>query len=528
MVVSMNTTTPFIGCLHPQKIVNPYTHEMVCVPCGKCDACRCRAHSRYALQCRLEAQSSFKVVFITLTYANSLIPRLGISCDGFESNYGMNEYLFCDKESGEYFAKLPAHKTDIELIRKKVNLFGDVGYLDKRSLQLFMKRLRKQLYKYSDEKIRYFACGEYGPVHFRPHFHILLFLESATYLQDSGETLSSFPKWTWSKAHKCYPTDKLSILEYCVRSCWKYGCVDADIAKGDCAAYVAGYVNGFSTLPQVLQLPKIRPFALHSAFLGCKLCKTEREKVYASTPACFVRKSLSFGEFSQEYDVWRSYYSIFYPRCQGYAFKSSRERLYSYRIYSQIRDYYPALASGEQSLMSVCIDLACMVDYYCTGDSRNVFDKDTPIDFVYLIGFLAKDLGVKPRPFSPNDPDCMASLITRIYSRVLLSRHFLNFVCNGNYNQSVSALYLSKIEDFYNYLEQNKLTRFYESQQDYFLKDYANTDDWVYFYDNVYYDVEEMKSHPAWSEFLIQIQRKKDKLTKHKRLNDLNNIFSNI
>lgn len=47
------------------------------------------------------------------------------------------------------------------------------GYmdLDKTDVQKFMKRLRKLSY----EKIKYYACGEYGGKTNRPHYHIILF-----------------------------------------------------------------------------------------------------------------------------------------------------------------------------------------------------------------------------------------------------------------------------------------------------------------------------------------------------------------
>lgn len=44
--------------------------------------------------------------------------------------------------------------------------------LSKRELQLFWKRLRKDL---APRKIKYFACGEYGDQYGRPHYHAIVF-----------------------------------------------------------------------------------------------------------------------------------------------------------------------------------------------------------------------------------------------------------------------------------------------------------------------------------------------------------------
>jgi hypothetical protein len=47
------------------------------------------------------------------------------------------------------------------------------GYmtLDKRDIQTFMKRLRKE----SERKLKYYVCGEYGGKRNRPHYHLILF-----------------------------------------------------------------------------------------------------------------------------------------------------------------------------------------------------------------------------------------------------------------------------------------------------------------------------------------------------------------
>lgn len=48
--------------------------------------------------------------------------------------------------------------------------------IDKRDLQLYFKRVRKELGK---RKIKYYACGEYGEKKNRPHYHAIIFGVSA-------------------------------------------------------------------------------------------------------------------------------------------------------------------------------------------------------------------------------------------------------------------------------------------------------------------------------------------------------------
>lgn len=82
----------------------------------------------------------------------------------------------CDWEnkkatSGAYIT-LTYESNHIPLI---VNGDGEiVQSLYKRDFQLFMKRLRKEQSKVSDQKLRFFACGEYGEKSKRPHYHALI------------------------------------------------------------------------------------------------------------------------------------------------------------------------------------------------------------------------------------------------------------------------------------------------------------------------------------------------------------------
>lgn len=215
---------PFCKCLHPKRITNPYTHESMVVPCGHCEACTLAKNSRYAFQCDLESYVSRHTLFITLTYANRFIPRATI-VDSLERPFG-NDLV--DKETGEILGAADLSSTDIDRLLNKFYLFGDVPYLRKTDLQLFFKRFRYYVSKKLPcEKVRYFAVGEYGPVHFRPHYHILLFLQS---------------------------DEALSVCSEALSQAWFFGRIDCQVSKGKCSSYVASYVNSSCTIPKVFKI----------------------------------------------------------------------------------------------------------------------------------------------------------------------------------------------------------------------------------------------------------------------------------
>lgn len=91
------------------------------LPCGQCVGCRLEKSRQWAVRCLHENKMHETSCFVTLTYSDDYLP--------------------------------------------------DGGTLVKRDLQLFMKRLRKSRH----EKVRFYACGEYGETTFRPHYHLLLF-----------------------------------------------------------------------------------------------------------------------------------------------------------------------------------------------------------------------------------------------------------------------------------------------------------------------------------------------------------------
>lgn len=99
-----------------------YEDMEVQIPCGQCIGCRLDYSRQWAVRCVHEAQLHAASSFITLTFNEESLPE--------------------DRS------------------------------ISVRTLQLFFKRLRKAIYPI---KIRYFACGEYGDITQRPHYHACIF-----------------------------------------------------------------------------------------------------------------------------------------------------------------------------------------------------------------------------------------------------------------------------------------------------------------------------------------------------------------
>lgn len=122
------------------------------------------------------------------------------------------------------FAKNWTTRAVLEMQDHKYNYFVTLTFDDehrpdaisKRDLQLFFKRLRR-----SGVDFRYFACGEYGETTNRPHYHMILFMDSPLHLDPIG--INAFHSEEISDA-------------------WSFGLHSVSFAEPGCVAYVAGYV----------------------------------------------------------------------------------------------------------------------------------------------------------------------------------------------------------------------------------------------------------------------------------------------
>ena len=135
------------------------------------------------------------------------------------------------------------------------NLIPFLNYVD---VQNYIKRLRKHLFqqlgKY--ETLHFYAVGEYGPVHFRPHFHLILFTNS---------------------------DEVAKVLRHCHDKSWNLGRSDFQRAAGGASSYVASYVNSLCSAPLLYRSCRaFRPRARASIGFFEKGCDfVEDENPYA-------------------------------------------------------------------------------------------------------------------------------------------------------------------------------------------------------------------------------------------------------
>lgn len=265
-------------CQYRSFITNRYNGARIAVDCGQCDYCIHKKAKKASMRVKT-AGSAFKYsYFVTLTYDNEHIPLMnckvlhseyedvvGISGDihfGDEYHHyipvseyqcdddSMLHHIFFeqvqgtvpfDREIKEYvpikdnwflsmdairsfiFKTQSVEKTDYPASAQygRGNLIPFLNYVD---VQNYIKRLRKHLSIKlgSYETLHFYAVGEYGPVHFRPHYHLLLFTNS---------------------------DEVAEVLRYCHDKSWKLGRSDFQRSAGGAGSYVASYVNSLSAAP---------------------------------------------------------------------------------------------------------------------------------------------------------------------------------------------------------------------------------------------------------------------------------------
>lgn len=187
--------------------------EKVPLPCGKCPLCKRKRVNQWAFRLQEEEKVSSSGYFITLTYNTQFVP---ITNNGFMT-------------------------------------------LDKKDYQKFMKRLRKREALLHEEKIKYYAAGEYGEETQRPHYHAIIF--------------------------------NVRDLENINKS-WELGDIHVGTVTGKSAAYCAKYIDKDKRIPLHARDDRQKEFSLMSKGLGASYLTPQIIKYHKDDLSrCYVKES---------------------------------------------------------------------------------------------------------------------------------------------------------------------------------------------------------------------------------------------
>lgn len=139
-----------MDCIQPKGIANPKTGKSIRVRCGKCLPCKQLRAGMWTIRLteHIKQYQQNENHFVTLTLADENL------------TWG----------------------------------YGDQPTLSKRDVQLFFKKLRKML---EPARITYYAVGEYGEKHKRPHYHALIYGTGIT----ERKTFENILWLAWKKGH---------------------------------------------------------------------------------------------------------------------------------------------------------------------------------------------------------------------------------------------------------------------------------------------------------------------------------------
>ena len=254
------------SCLNPTYIISKDGHPMP-VPCGKCKYCQLQKSKNNKRLCDIEADNNKYTYFVTLTYDTANVPYIKLyECEFNYQDFGNDNLIYhivpCERISENISIKdmishinMPHHTFDDIIYRVDYKNKPDdnrINVLYYPDLQNFLKRLRKNVTKFSNSSIRYYAVGEYGPEHFRPHWHLILYFND----KQISENIVSV-----------------------VSQSWKYGFTNTSKSRGKVSHYLTSYVNSNAIIPDLFKIKQIRPRALHSKFFGLSILKPFQKEI---------------------------------------------------------------------------------------------------------------------------------------------------------------------------------------------------------------------------------------------------------
>lgn len=263
--------SPLKSCENPTYIRQVYSEDVLTCECGQCPACVLAKSSKASLDATLFLEQYKYKYFVSLDYRTDCIPimthkyipemkqiylesvvrspvKLPTSRRKKDGSlvYRVFDFSVADEARPFCYCAPCSSETEYREFVRKINL--DVQgkypymkkyfpYLSRYDVSLFMKRLRNYLFLQHGENLEFYTyiVGEYGPAHFRPHYHIL-FGSNDNRIQAS--------------------------LEHACNKAWQFGGVDFQLATSGASSYVSSYVNSFVSLPVLFRKHRqVRPFS---------------------------------------------------------------------------------------------------------------------------------------------------------------------------------------------------------------------------------------------------------------------------
>lgn len=325
----------YTECLHPHRVVNPYTTDILFVSCGRCAACIARK-ADVATAYAQNMASHFKFCyFVTLTYADIFLPMVDVCAiervgnryleyadtllhssdprDLKEEWYHDNDISLDPAENlvrQQYEIGFKYIPRDVSVKVKNSTVyrsFDDVPFefsvpMTDDVIKDILRRANGR-YSYSKRKVVYPPASEWKlqiPVVCNRDFELFMkrlrsnlkqqklpYEELRYYCVSEYGPQTLRPHW-----HLLLFFDSPQLTQAIrenVRKAWSYGNCDVSLSRGAAASYVASYVNSVATIPHLYVGHKeIRPRSFHSKGFG-------QNKVFPkSSGVSEIRKISSF------------------------------------------------------------------------------------------------------------------------------------------------------------------------------------------------------------------------------------------
>lgn len=365
-----------VYCLHPYTITNPYTHEVMSVPCGKCKACLNRRANKWSLRIQKETEANEHFLFVTLSYDSKVyhpvLSTAHIFDDDFMHQFGFEDERLCDFRKD--FSATEFH-----------TVYGGLPFAPVRHLQLFIKRLRKLLYENSQIKdterwLRYYAIRDVGTSTFRFHWHVCLWFKS---------------QYFFDHARQIIPQAWFIVDEY-DHTKRQIGNVDIEIPEHPLAVakYVANYITCLPDLPKVFQYKEFSPKSFFSKKppIGTSAFTAEQIQQVFDNSLTQITLHQPASHKTMDVSLWRTLETQLFEKCIGYSrlsdcgrvalyeFSSLFENFDAFRQYI-LREWSSIRDCGRSDITSTILHQSIRASLYSVfGDSLPKYISETTFD----------------------------------------------------------------------------------------------------------------------------------------------------